>query len=107
MRNKSAIILLCKKLMSFYKGNFNYDNSFYKNKDEVLLDIDTIRKWGDIASVRKCCNMYQDWYFMNTLTKIDVIISEEVQEKLKIQEQIKKYSNPILTIRKGKYLVEF
>ena len=89
--------------MSFHKGNYNFKNGFYMNTDQIREDIEKIRKYGDISSVRKVCKIYE--VFLQE--SIEVIISEEKQRELDEKEQIKKFSNPVLNIRNGKFLVYF
>jgi len=105
--NKSQVVLVCKKLKSFHKGYFNYNNGFYKEPIEVIRDLEYIKEYGDISSVRKVCELFKHFYFEWHKVELIPLMSKETIEMLKTKKEIKQFSNPVLQIKRGKVLVEF
>ena len=104
---KSKIVFICKKLISFHKGGYNINNSFYKNTDEVLDDLEYISNYGDITSVRRACTFLDNFYFEHKNKKIKINISDEKKTKLLEKEKFKKYSEIVLHKKVGKFIVTF
>lgn len=104
---KSHIVYISKKLISFYKGCFNYKNSFYENSEEVLKDINYIKNYGDITSVRRACKFLENFYFEQTNEKLEVEISDQKQKQLDEKNKFKKFSEVVLVKQHGKFIVEF
>ena len=105
--NKSQVVLVCKKLKSFHKGYFNYNNGFYTEVEEVIRGLDFIKEYGDISSVRKVCALYKVFYFEFKKVELIPLMNKETIEYLKTQKEIKQFSNPVLQITRGKILVKF
>jgi len=104
---KSHIVFISKKLISFYKGCFNYKNSFYTESLEVIKDINYIREYGDITSVRRACNFLNNFYYDETKEKLTVEISDQKQKQLDEKNKFKKFSEVVLFKQNGKFIVEF
>ena len=104
VKQKNEIILTSKKLISFCRSGCNLNRSHFKDLDEVISECKRVSNFGDISSVRRACKMLAENYPDN---KIEPILSEYKKDELKTKEDIKKFANPTLQIKRGPIYVEF
>ncbi len=105
VKQKNEIILTSKKIISFCRSGCNIKRSHFEDLDEVLSECTRISKYGDISSVRRACRLINQ--NINLDEKIIPTLSQEKEEELKTKEDIKKFSNPTLQIKRGLIKVEF
>ena len=104
VKQKNEIILTSKKLISFCRSGCNLNRSHFNDLDDVISECERVSKFGDISSVRRACKMITENYPNN---KIVAELSEEKREELQTKEDIKKFSNPTLQIKRGPIYIEF
>lgn len=103
VKEKNEIILTSKKLISFCKSGCNFNRSLFNDYDEVISECNRIAEYGDISSVRRACKLINE----NLHEDIEPKLSDEKKKELEVKENIKKFSNPTLQIKRGKIIVEF
>lgn len=106
VKEKNDIMKICKHIIRYCKNDFNISTSLYYNDiKDINDDMDYIKQFGDIPSVRRCCRL------MNTQRKhIDQyipIISPQVQKQLDDKEIFKTNHDSKLRIKNGCFKVSF
>tara|TARA_R100000541_G_scaffold422_5_gene3454 strand:+ start:1317 stop:1880 length:564 start_codon:yes stop_codon:yes gene_type:complete len=98
-KEKNNVMSIAKYILQYAKSNYNLEGSKYSSLKEIEDDIDYIKQFGDIPSVRRCCRLLNlDISFSDKQFK--PLISPQVQEELeekRIQKQV--ISNYKLKIR--------
>ena len=98
-KQKNEVMNIAKYIIQYAKSNYNLDGSKYNTYKEIEDDMNYIKQFGDIPSIRRCCRLLNlDISFATVVFK--PLISPQVQKILdekKIQKQVN-YSNK-LTIR--------
>jgi hypothetical protein len=98
-KEKNNVMSIAKYILQYAKSNYNLEGSKYSSLKEIEDDIDYIKQFGDIPSVRRCCRLLNlDISFADKHFK--PLISPQVQQDLeekKIQKQV--ISNYKLKIR--------
>jgi len=98
-KEKNNVMSIAKYILQYAKSNYNLEGSKYSSLKEIEDDIDYIKQFGDIPSVRRCCRLLNlDISFADKQFK--PLISPQVQEELeekRIQKQV--ISNYKLKIR--------
>ena len=100
-KEKNNVMSIAKYIIQYAKSNYNLEGSKYETYKEIKDDIDYIKQFGDIPSVRRCCRLLNlDISFPNKNFK--PLISPQVQDELN-QKRIQKtiISNYKLTIRRA------
>ena len=102
----TILTMICKHIIRYCKNDFNISTSLYYNDiKDINDDMDYIKQFGDIPSVRRCCRL------MNTQRKhIDQyipIISPQVQKQLDDKEIFKTNHDSKLRIKNGCFKVSF
>ena len=100
-KEKNNVMNIAKYILQYAKSNYNLEGSKYSSLREIEDDIDYIKQFGDIPSVRRCCRLLNlDISFANKQFK--PLISPQVQQELeekRIQKQV--VSNYKLIIRRS------
>ena len=100
-KEKNNVMSIAKYILQYAKSNYNLEGSKYSSLREIEDDIDYIKQFGDIPSVRRCCRLLNlDISFANKHFK--PLISPQVQQELeekRIQKQV--ISNYKLIIRRS------
>jgi hypothetical protein len=98
IKEKNNVMMLCKHIIQYCKNNFDLDYTKYDNVKELQDDMDFIKQFGDIPSVRRCCRlMNEDPKFIGY--KFIPFISPQAQKELDDKKVIKTKSLAILKIR--------
>ncbi len=79
-KEKDQIIALSKKVIHFCDMDFNVEMSEYQDTQEVVDDVNYIRQFGDLLSVRKACARYNE---QSGIVKLEPILSLEKKEQIK------------------------
>lgn len=100
-KEKNNVMSIAKYILQYAKSNYNLEGSKYSSLKEIEDDIDYIKQFGDIPSVRRCCRLLNlDISFADKVFK--PLISPQVQQELeekRIQKQV--ISNYKLVIRRS------
>jgi len=103
VKKKNDIILNSRKIISFCRNGCNLQKSLFKDNEQVLELVKYISPYGDISSVRRAVNLYNE----NFKTNIKYDISDNVKRDLELKKKIKEYSVPVVQFKKGKFRLEF
>lgn len=85
-KEKDNIIALSKKIIHFCDLDYRIDYSEYNDIQEVIDDVNYIRQYGDLLSVRKACMRYNQ---QSGIVKLEPILSVEKQDSLR-KKRLKK-----------------
>ena len=103
IKEKNEIIIKAQEIISLHKNGYNFDKSQFNNEEEVINEINIIKKYGDISSVRRAIKFVNQNYNLN----VKPILSNEVKNRLHKKEKIKKNSIQTYQLKKGKFLICF
>ena len=60
IKEKQNVMLLCKHIINYCKNGYDIGSSKYDGAKELQDDMDFIKQFGDIPSVRRCCKLMND-----------------------------------------------
>ena len=106
VKEKADIMILCKHIISYCNLGYKIElSTYYNNKQDIIDDMNYIKQFGDIPSVRRCCKLMnkdqkQDEYF---IPKISPQIQKKLNDKVYTQQKI--YGK--LKVEKGEFTVTF
>ena len=100
IKEKQAVMLICKKIIQYCKSDFDLTITDYNDQKELIDDMDYIKQFGDIPSARRCCRLINEDPKMGGL-KFKPLISPSVQKDLDQKKKTKKVVNYKLTIRRS------
>jgi len=106
VKEKGDIMKICKHIISYCNLGYNLNlSSHYHTKQEIIDDMNYIKAYGDIPSVRRACKL------INQYEKIEdqfhPIISPQIQRKLQDKVYTQQTLAGRLTINRGEILVTF
>jgi len=103
IKKRNEVILIAKKIISFYKSNGNLNRSLFNSIEEVIEQTRYISYYGDFSSVRRAIRL------MNLQFNLDIecSMSDETENKLAEKSKIKEYSCPTLQISRTTVVVSF
>ena len=106
VKEKKDIMKICKHIIFYCKQDKILAMSdYYNDYQQIKDDMDYIKQWGDIPSVRRCCKLMnkglsQDDKFIPLISpQVQLKINEKIQSKPKIPQTIK--------IRRDDFVVVF
>jgi hypothetical protein len=89
IKEKNNVMMLCKHIIQYCKNNYDLEFTKYDNVKELQDDLDFIKQFGDIPSVRRCCRlMNNDPKFKGTT--FTPLISPQVKKELDDKKVVKK-----------------
>jgi len=110
IKEKNDVMMICKHIIQYCKNNFDLSLCKYKNYQDLIDDMDYIKQFGDIPSVRRCCRLMNEDVKTGGV-KFIPLISPQVQRDLDEKKTIKSRTLEILIIRRAepgeKILVNF
>ena len=102
-------MIICRKIISYAKRNYTLTNNLgiydYKDHSDVFLDCMRIYKYGDIPSVRRACDLYNNSPYKTE--HINPSMSEDIQKEMTDLKRMKQELMCSLKVKKGKFLVDF
>ena len=98
IKEKNSVMMLCKHIIQYCKNNYDLEYTKYNNIKELQDDMDFIKQFGDIPSVRRCCRLMNDDVKFNGI-KFVPLISPQVKKVLDEKKTIKKVRYHSLKIR--------
>ena len=60
IKEKQNVMLLCKHIINYCKNGYDIGTSKYDSPKDLQDDMDFIKQFGDIPSVRRCCKLIND-----------------------------------------------
>ena len=98
IKEKQEVMSIAKFIINYCKSGYNLDASIkYNSYQEIKDDMDYIKQFGDIPSVRRCCKLLSDDINMKEVFK--PLISPQVQKELEDKSFSKVQHLKILKIR--------
>lgn len=80
-KEKNDVMSISKFIINYCKAGFDLDCSKYNDIQEIIDDMDYIKQFGDIPSVRRCCKLLKDDVKLQGIT-FKPYISPQVQKTL-------------------------
>ncbi len=105
VRDKNDIIHKCKRIKHYCRNGYNLQNTDYNNNENILQDINCIKKHGAIPSVRKAIKEYN----MNPIKEIvDIYIPPHILKEMEIKNKLKEIGkNKCIKFQKGFFQLKF
>tara|TARA_Y100001973_G_C5195486_1_gene333963 strand:+ start:1356 stop:1916 length:561 start_codon:yes stop_codon:yes gene_type:complete len=98
IKEKQNVMMICKKIIQYSKSNYDLAMTDYNQQQELIDDMDYIKQFGDIPSVRRCCRLMNEDIKMGSL-RFNPLISPQVKKDLEEKKIVKQVKNYKLTIR--------
>lgn len=80
-KEKNDVMNIAKFIINYCKSNFQLDCSKYTSVKEIIDDMDYIKQFGDIPSVRRCCKLLKDDPKLHGIT-FNPYISPQIKKTL-------------------------
>jgi len=65
IKEKQNVMLICKHIINYCKNTYDIENSKYECIKDIIDDMDFIKQFGDIPSVRRCCRLMNNHPSLN------------------------------------------
>ena len=106
VKEKSDIMAICKHIISHCNVGYNLDlGTHYKTKQEIIDDMNYIKQFGDIPSVRRACRLINK--YEKTEEQFVPIISPQIQKKLQEKVYTQQTIAGKLKVKRGEIIVSF
>ena len=105
IKDKNDLMITAKLIISFCKGGYCVNISYFNSVDEIYSEARRISQFGDIPSIRRMCFMLNK--NPNSNEMIYPIISKKVQRELEVKKLTSRKIHYSLSIIKGKHIVSF
>jgi len=98
IKEKNNVMTICKTIINYCKKGYDIELTSYNSLQELQDDMDFIKQFGDVPSVRRCCKlMNKDLKFKDIVFK--PLISPQVQKTLDQKRVDGTSFLPILKVR--------
>jgi hypothetical protein len=98
IKEKQDVMKICKKIIQYCKSNYDLDTTEYNDYKSMTDDMDYIKQFGDIPSVRRCCRLMNEDVKTGGIKYVP-LISPQAKKDLEQKNNVKKVKNYKLTIR--------
>ena len=97
IKEKNALMSICKSIIHYSKNDFDLSATEFNSIQEIIDDMDYLKQFGDIPSVRRCCRLLMN----DPKIKQNFIplISPNIQKNLNEKDKKKQVILPKLVIR--------
>tara|TARA_R110001592_G_scaffold199756_2_gene448398 strand:+ start:333 stop:884 length:552 start_codon:yes stop_codon:yes gene_type:complete len=107
IKEKNDVMQICKNIINYCKGGYNIDScEIYNNIKDISDDLDYIKQFGDIPSVRRACKLIKLCSKLGT-NDYTPLISPQVQKLLDEKKKVKYIKNNSLKIKREKIVLKF
>ena len=107
IKEKNAVMKVAKYIINYCKSNFDIDNHpYYSETQQIEDDLDWIKQYGDIPSVRRCCRLLQNDPKFACRTFVP-LMSPQVEQEILDKQTIKQNYIPKLKFSDGPVMVYF
>jgi len=100
IKEKNNVMLICKYIISYCKNNYDLSYTKYQKYQDLIDDMDYIKQFGDIPSVRRCCRLMNE-DVKACGRKFIPLISPQVQKELDDKKSVKGNTLYIMTIKRA------
>tara|TARA_R110000824_G_scaffold76652_4_gene194148 strand:- start:3582 stop:4133 length:552 start_codon:yes stop_codon:yes gene_type:complete len=106
VKEKADVMTICKNIIQYCtNGQMIELSKYYKSEQQVKDDMDYIKQFGDVPSVRRCCKV------MNKFRKLEdhylPMISPQIQKAMAEKVERKNVIYGKLVIKRGPIVVTF
>jgi len=105
IKQKNEIVMKCKKIKHYCDNSYCLNNSFFSSQDELQEDIDLIKGFGIIPSVRLAIKKYNANENLND--KVQVYIPDYIQRELNYKKKLKNKTEQSLKVKTGRFYISF
>jgi hypothetical protein len=107
IKEKNDVMKIAKFIINYSKSNYDLDNHpYYSNHQQIKDDMDYIKQFGDVPSVRRCCRLLKDDPQF-ACVEFKPLVSPQVQQLLDEKQIIKRKFFPSLKWSEDSVLVYF
>lgn len=106
VKEKKQIMLICKHIIFYCRnGKCLEFSEYYNDEKQIYDDMDYIKQWGDIPSVRRCCKLMnidlkeQDHFIPLVSPQIQLTLNKKTTDKPTVV--------PSIIVNKGTFVVSF
>ena len=102
IKEKNNVMMICKHIIRYCKSGYNLSAAKYEKYQDLIDDMDYIKQFGDIPSVRRCCKLMNEDIKKGQI-KFKPLISPQIQRDLDEKQSIKGQNGVlyIMTIRRA------
>tara|TARA_R100000657_G_C4680142_1_gene128153 strand:+ start:10 stop:567 length:558 start_codon:yes stop_codon:yes gene_type:complete len=97
-KEKNEVMNIAKFIINYCKAGYDLNCSKYESIQEIIDDMDYIKQFGDIPSVRRCCKLLKDDMKLIGIT-FKPYISPQVQKTLEDKKVYKSVQYTNIKIR--------
>lgn len=99
IKDKNEIMITAKLIISFCKGGYCVEISYFDSMDEIYVEARRVSQFGDIPSVRRMCKLLNNNPHSNEM--IYPVISKKVQRDLEVKSLTSKKVHKSLHVKHG------
>lgn len=107
VKEKDQVMKDAKEIIHYAKCNYSIALSTFDNHDYIYNKVKYIAQFGDLPTIRRAVNLFNQDPKMSKCDIIEPTISQRMQYKINEDEKLKKYKTEGLIINRGKHLVVF
>tara|TARA_R110000803_G_scaffold623_1_gene2145 strand:+ start:1456 stop:2019 length:564 start_codon:yes stop_codon:yes gene_type:complete len=101
IKQKNDVMSIAKYIINYCKNDYDIELSpKYNTLQEIHDDMDYIKQFGDIPSVRRCCRLLKDDPQFNTI-KFNPVVSPQIQKIINDKKICKSYNGILLKVKHG------
>jgi hypothetical protein len=98
IKERNNVMMICKHIIAYTKNNYDIDLTKYDTLKDLQDDMDFIKQFGDIPSVRRACRLMNDDPKFKGY-KFTPLISPQIQKELDDKKITKSCYLNILKVR--------
>lgn len=107
IKEKNDVMQICKNIINYCKGGYSIDScDVYNNIKDISDDLDYIKQFGDIPSVRRACKLIKLCPVLG-MNDYNPLISPQVQKRLDEKKKVKTIQYATLKIKREKIILKF
>lgn len=105
-KEKNDIMKICKHIINYCNSGYNLEDSLkYNHTKEIFDDMDYIKRFGDIPSVRRCCKLMNK--NLKSINHFHPVLSPQMKKYLDDKQQSKQKYSKCLKVKNKKVLLYF
>jgi len=98
IKEKDQVMKTCKRIIQYCKSNYDITITEYNTTQDIIDDMNWIKQYGDIPSVRRCCKLMDLDIKMGGLS-FKPLISPQVKRELDAKKKVKDIRTYQMTVR--------
>ena len=107
IKEKNHVMQISKNIINYCKGGYSIETCLiYNNIKDISDDLDYIKQFGDIPSVRRACKLIKQCPLLS-MNDYNPLISPQVQKRLDEKKRVKNIQYASLKIKRGTIILKF